>query len=172
MASPHQARVFRFTRSGGPVTDPVQFAQLASAALSSVPDGATFVTLRDEIGLQHLLVTDDSAAQEGVAFQIAQAMHGHLTELDVTPDLGDVEEISRLTWTRRSTFGASNMAGADVSTVAQLLGSFLREGEWVAMSVRRPSKSESKWNSSWVRALAVAMGARKWRLALARCSFP
>ena len=32
-----------------------------------------------------------------------------------------------------------------------MLGGLLREGEWVAMSVRTPTKFEAKWNSTWVR---------------------
>ena len=152
MGSQYQARVFQFTKAGSPVVDSVQFVTLVSSSLSAVPDGATFITRRDAGVLQHLLVTDDLPTQEGVAFQLAQAMHAHVTELDETPDLGQADEIFQLKWTRRSMFGVSNMAGADVSTIAQMLGALLRDGEWVAMSVRTPTKFEAKWNSTWVRA--------------------
>lgn len=152
MSRTTQARVFEFTKSGSPVQDPVAFQAAAASALKAAPDGATFVAMRTERGLRHLMVTDDSPGQERIAFGVATAIHADSKELDETPDLSEVSSLAKLWWGRRhSKFGASNMAGADVSTLAQIIGQTLQQGEWVAMSIRDAKKRESRWNALWVR---------------------
>ncbi|MHA3723826.1 hypothetical protein ACXR2T_08095 [Leucobacter sp. HY1910] len=152
MTNSTQARVFEFTKSGSPLIDPVEFQQKSAAALSNIPDGATFIAMRTAQGLRHLLVTDGSGTQEAAAMGVATAVHGHMTELDETPDLSAAKYLGRLWWSERhSQFGSSNMQHSSVSTVAEVAGQNLREGEWVALSVRRPLKREKKWNDRWVR---------------------
>ena len=146
-----QARVFKFTRSGSPLIDPVAFANRAMSEMSAVPEGAVFVTRRTDAGLEHLLVTDDTPNQEGVAFNIAHAIHAHVEELDETPDLSEVQAVARLEWSSSSHLAQSTQAGAEVTTVAEVMGASLRPGEWVAMVVRRPSKSEISDQSTWIR---------------------
>ncbi|MBC9927392.1 hypothetical protein [Leucobacter sp. cx-169] len=166
MSNLFQARVFSFTRSGAPLLSAQDFANRASSEIGSIPDGATFIVRRTERGLQHLFVTDDSSGQEGVAFNISQTIHAHVEEVDEAPDLGDVACIAQLVFLSDSMFGQSTQAGAEVTTVAEVIGSSLREGDWVAMSIRKPSRAELKAQASWlsghgvVQHQSLAAGAR------------
>lgn len=155
MRNPYQAKVFSFRKTGSPVVSSAEFTQRSQSVIANIPSGATFVARRTEKGLEHLLVTDDSAGQVGVAFAVAQAVHAESVEVDEAPDLSEAGEIAQLFYGRRSQMSMATAAGAEVTTIAEIIGHTLQVGDWVAVSVRRPSRREPK---VWRRWLTAGLG--------------
>ena len=150
--SRHGVRAFQFTKAGQIHKSPTDIASEAAAALAGAPDGATFVTSKSEDGtLQHTFVTADSPAQESVAFALAQAMAAASNEVDDVPDLVSARAVAELVVDGSVTPSQDTQAGADFTTLARIIGNLLQPGEWVAVSVRKPSRSgETKKQVRWL----------------------
>ncbi len=140
--------VFRLSRAGGLDPNPTTVVNKAGTAVLNAPDGTSFVTLREEDGLRHLVVLPDSEAPERVAFSLAQAVAAR-SEPDEAPDLSQTRSIVRLLVDRNSVVGVSTQAGSDLTVVIDTVASALQVGEWVAASVRKPSRTELRRYRRW-----------------------
>lgn len=154
MSSHHKTGVlaFRFTRAGTIHASPTDIANEASAALAGAPAGATFVTLKNAAGeLEHVFVTDDTRTQESVAFALAHAMNARQSSLEEVPDLVSAGGYATITVARNAKPMMDTQAGADFTTLARIIGNLLLEGEWVAISTRKPAvRSESRRYEKWL----------------------
>lgn len=145
-------RAFQLTKSGAIHSSPTDIANEASSALAGAPAGATFVTMKTASGqLEHTFVTEDLQTQESVAFAIAQAMNSRSTEVDEVPDLISAGGYANVTVARGARPMMDTQAGADFTTLARIVGNLLMDGEWVAMSVRKPAaRTESRKYAKWL----------------------
>lgn len=150
MATSHKARVFSFRKAGSPVLDPGDVERRASSVMPALPTGTTFIIRRTEQGVEHLLVTDDQPQLHSPAFDIAQAVHAEVVEVDEAPNLMGVNRIAQLYYGRNSRVQPATAAGADVATTATIMAQSLGPGEWVAMSMRHPSKREARLWHKWL----------------------
>ncbi|MEK6345214.1 MAG: hypothetical protein V4737_15450, partial [Curtobacterium sp.] len=66
-------RTFALTRTGNLDQSMVQTVlQRARSSMSNVPAGTTFLTLRQDGQLEHLVIVPDASRAAGIAFQFAQ----------------------------------------------------------------------------------------------------
>lgn len=131
-------------------TSPTDLGNAAASALAAAPSGSTFVIVRTPTGLQHALVAPATDSVESVAFAIAKAMNAHSEELDDVPDLTGAPHVTRLAVAAGVTPRPDTMAGADFTVFSRVVGDLLKPGEWVAASIRRPSRAEVKRNDLWL----------------------
>ncbi|PZE92507.1 hypothetical protein DEI95_08260 [Curtobacterium sp. MCBD17_008] len=132
-------RAFTLTRTGNLDQSMVQTVlQRSRSAMSNVPSGTTFLTIRQDGQLRHLVLVPDEKRAPAAAFQFAQAVEARSEEVDV-PDLSVTRSIVRADYDVRSVPGTATQAGGDVRVVAQTLSTTLRDGEWVAPSPRPPA---------------------------------
>jgi len=145
------SRVFQLTKSGTLQLSPTDLENAASSALAGAGDGATFVTIMTDQGLEHLFVTDDTPGQEGVAFSVARAMAAHEAELDRVPSLTDVPGLARLRIRAGTAPLQDTQAGADFSALSRIIGDMLMPGEWLAVSIRKAKqRTEVRWQAQWL----------------------
>lgn len=147
---PKPSRVFRFTKAGNVHASPADIENAAASAVAGVSPGATFVTLRTESSLEHLLVTDDLTSQESVAFGVARAIAATMSELDVVPEMTDAH-VAVLSAVRGAEPLQDTQAGTDFTALSKIIGDLLMPGEWFAVSVRKPRpRSEVPRNRVWL----------------------
>lgn len=145
------SRIFRMTKSGTLQLSPTDLENAAASALAGAADGATFLTLATEGGLEHLFIVDDLPGQEGVAFSVARAMAAHSDEVDQVPDLTQVGGIARLLFRVGTAPLQDTQAGADFSALSRIIGDMLKPGEWVAVSTRKAKqRTEVRWQAQWL----------------------
>jgi hypothetical protein len=139
------------TKSGTLQLSPTDLENAAASALAGAADGATFITVATESGLEHLFVVDDLPGQEGVAFSVARAMAAHSEEVDTVPDLTGVAGIARLEFRAGTAPLQDTQAGADFAALSRIIGDMLRPGEWVAVSTRKAKqRTEVRWQAQWL----------------------
>lgn len=146
--------MFRFTKAGAVHASSVDIENAAASALAGLSPGATFLALAGDDGLEHLLVTDDAAGQESVAFGIARAIAARSNEVDEMPNLmpsGRAQRIAVLTARQRAEPQQDTQAGAEFTALSRIVGDLLMPGEWFALSVRKPAtRSEVPRNRTWL----------------------
>ncbi len=147
---PRTVRVFQFTKAGSMQLSSTDLENAAASAVAGAANGATFVTLRSERGLEHLFVTDDAPGQNGVAFSVARAIAGRSDEVDEVPDLLSVPGLAALQFRRGTTPLQDTQSGADFSALSRIIGDMLTPGEWLAVSVREAGqrwevRAQSRW---------------------------
>lgn len=145
-------RAFQMTRAGAIHSSPTDIANEAASALAGAPLGATFVTAKNAAGkLEHAFVTEDQQTQESVAFAIGQAMNSRSTELDEVPDLTGAGGFATVVVARGVRPMMDTQSGADFTTLSRIIGNLLMDGEWVAMSIRKPTPHrESRKHAKWL----------------------
>lgn len=145
-------RAFQLTKAGAIHSSPTDIANEAASALAGAPRGATFVTMKTDAGrLEHTFVTEDTQTQESVAFALAQAMNSRSTEVDNVPDLLAAGGFANIAIARGARPMMDTQAGADFTTLARIVSNLLMEGEWVAMSIRKPAPHlESRKYAKWL----------------------
>lgn len=145
-------QVYRLTKNGNIHTSPTDIANEASSALAGAPSGATFVSLKTDAGaLEHYFVTDDTQTQKSVAFALGQAMNSRATEVDEVPDMVSAGGFANIAVVRDVRPMMDTQAGADFTTLSRIVGNLLMDGEWVAMSTRKPAqRAESRKHSKWL----------------------
>ncbi|EPD84095.1 hypothetical protein HMPREF1529_02135 [Microbacterium sp. oral taxon 186 str. F0373] len=145
-------RAFQLTKAGAIHSSPTDIANEAASALAGAPTGATFVTMKTAAGrLEHSFVTEDAQNQESVAFALAQAMNSRSTEVDDVPDLVAAGGFANIGIARGARPMMDTQAGADFTTLSRIVANLLMEGEWVAMSIRKPAQyRESRKYARWL----------------------
>lgn len=149
MSKSADTTAFKFTRAGSLEPNPTLLRQRTSAALADAPDGATFVTIREGAGLGHYVVLPSGMNAERSAFALAKSVAANSAETD-PPNLSGVRNIAYARHDRGSIAGSNTQLGADIQAVVDVAATSLRDGEWVAFSVRRPKRSETKRNRKWL----------------------
>lgn len=145
-------RAFQMTRAGAIHSSPTDIANEAASALAGAPFGATFVTSKTASGkLEHTFVTEDLQTQESVAFALAQAMNSKSVEVDEVPDIASAGGYATVAVARGARPMMDTQSGADFTTLSRIIGNLLMDGEWVAMSIRKPAPHrESRKHSRWL----------------------
>lgn len=143
-------RAFALTRAGSLDPAAVQSTlQKVGQAFSSI-DEATFLAFRESGTLRHLILLPASAQAEGVSFQIARAVQAQSDPCDL-PDLSATGAVVRAQYDVLSIPSTATQSGGDIRVVSQMLSTTLRDGEWAAVTIRKPSKwTERKWYQRWI----------------------
>ncbi|MGN7187008.1 hypothetical protein [Microbacterium enclense] len=143
-------RAFALTRAGtlDPSALPATIQKVAQALAAL--DEATFLSIRENGTLRHLILLPDRPRSEGSAFQLAQAVQARSDAVEL-PDLSRAGAVVRAQYDIHSTPATSTQSGGDIRVVPQMLSTTLRDGEWVAVTVRKPWKwTERRWYQRWI----------------------
>jgi hypothetical protein len=143
---------FRFTTAGSLEANPTLLRQRASVALSVAPSGTTFLTRREGGMLAHYLVMPGTAEAEPI--NAAKAVAARLEQAEA-PDLSGVSAIAVLQMPGDGVPGSNPQMNAEIAAVVDAASSSLRDGEWVACSIRKPSSSEVVGHGKWLGQYAV-----------------
>lgn len=155
MSRTHETTAFQFSRAGALEPNPTLMRQRASAGLASTPDGTTFIALREGARLQHYVVLPGTVSLAGGAMELAKAVAARAEEVEA-PDLSVVGAVATMQYERGSIAGSNSLLNADIQAVVDVAATSLRDGEWIAFSVRRPTRGETKANRRWVEARGTA----------------
>ena len=128
-----------------------KLSQSVSEALSTAAAGTTLLALcDDEGGITRRFVSSGDNAKNR-AFRFATSLNASSTPDDLPEDLTRLE-LRRLAWVPgRSSVESETQAGTALQAVADAIDANLLPGDWVAMSVRAPSRGE---RASWQRWLS------------------
>lgn len=148
----HTSTAYRFTTAGSLEANPTLLRQRASVALSVAPPGSTFLTRREGAMLAHYFVMPGAGAGDPINAAKAVAAHCELVD---APDLSDVATVAMLRMPDTGVPGSNPQMNAEIAAVVDAASSSLRDGEWVACSVRKPSSGEVVSHSAWLSQFGV-----------------
>lgn len=118
-------RAFALTRAGTlDLSMLPAVLQRSRSAMSNVPTGTTFLALRREGQLHHLVIVPNGSRGANAAFQFAQSVAARSDETEM-PDLSATRSIVRVDYDVHSVPGAATQAGGDVRVVAQAMATTL-----------------------------------------------
>lgn len=138
---------YRFTTAGSLDANPTLARQRASVALSVAPAGTTFLTRREGAMLAHYLVMPGAGHSDPI--NAAKTVAARLDQVE-SPDLSDVAAVAVLRMPNDGIPGSNPQMNAEVAAVVDAASSALRDGEWVAASIRKPSQSEVTGHGKWM----------------------
>ncbi|SDH40501.1 ATP-binding protein [Microbacterium sp. 77mftsu3.1] len=138
---------YRFTTAGSLEANPTLLRQRASVALSIAPTGTTFLTRREGEMLAHYLVFPGDMADEPINAAKAVAARCELTD---APDLSASAAVAVLRMPADGVPGSNPQMNAEIAAVVDAASSALRDGEWVACAIRKPSTGEVVAHSKWL----------------------
>lgn len=142
-----RSTAYRFTTAGSLEANPTLLRQRASVALSIAPSGTTFLTRREGAMLAHyMVVPGDSAVQP---INAAKAVAARVEEADA-PDLSSVAALAVLQMPADGVPGSNPQMNAEIAAVVDAASSSLRDGEWVACSMRKPRSGEVVAHGKWL----------------------
>lgn len=140
---------FRLAKAGSLDPNPTTLVTKAGSAMRLAEAGSTFVTIRRESGLEHFFVTGDRPDAVSTAFALAQAISARSDVAEV-PDLSRTRALATVEFQRGTEPGSNTQAGADIGTVVAAVATTLSVDEWIAVSVRAPSRIERKRHGVWL----------------------
>jgi hypothetical protein len=147
-----ESAAYKFTTAGSLEANPTLIRQRASVALSVAPNGSTFLTRREGAMLAHYLVMPGAGHSDPI--NAAKAVAARIEQVDA-PDLSDVAALAVLRMPADGVPGSNPQMNAEIAAVVDAASSTLRDGEWVAVSIRRPSSSEIAGHGRWLQQYGV-----------------
>jgi hypothetical protein len=145
---------FRLTPAGGIEANPTTFTSRASAFASASAGlgGATLLSVRDEAGVASFVqfAAGRTPAVETAADHLAAAVAANAQVTDELPDLGGAHAIATLRVARGSSTGRDTLNGVDLTEAARTLARSMEVGQWVAVTMRAPTKRETKRHRGWL----------------------
>ncbi|XKH58505.1 type IV secretory system conjugative DNA transfer family protein (plasmid) [Citricoccus nitrophenolicus] len=149
---PSGHRAYRLTRTGGIDTNPQAFTIRAAAfAQTAIASGgtATIVVQRNGTATDNWVIVTDDAAAANAQLTLAQTV-GARAEPDPGPDLlGSAPVIAHMVHTP-SEMVRDPQLGYDPSHLAALLNGSLRDGSWLAVTVRPATHREQRTWRRWL----------------------
>ncbi|GEL47079.1 hypothetical protein CHO01_21950 [Cellulomonas hominis] len=152
---------FRLTPAGGIEANPTTFTSRASAFASASGGlgGARLLVVRDEQEVASYVQFAGAAtpAVQTAAEHLAAAVAANAQLMQSPPDLGVARAIATLRVARGSATGRDTLNGVDLTEAARTLARSMDPGQWVAVTLRAPSKRETRRHRGW---LEDRMGAK------------
>lgn len=151
----HDTQTYRLTLQGAAPPErelALQRAKPFGAAVAGVTSETgcvTLLTVRDATGLASYVVTPSGVGSNHVVNALASAVGASATPVETLPDLGAAQETGWLEARPDGTVSRDTQAGGDQTEVAILLSRIMRPGSWVAMTLRKPTRTELKRVRRW-----------------------
>ncbi|WP_413318360.1 hypothetical protein AA0Z99_00280 [Agrococcus sp. 1P02AA] len=144
------ATSFTFTRAGTLHADVERkLSQAVSEAFSTAASGTTLVALCDQDGAISRRFVSDGSNAKNRAFRIATSLNASSNQDEEPVDL-QRPDLHRLAWRHgRSSVELDTQAGTALQAVADSIDANLMPGDWVAMSMREPTRAERSDWSRW-----------------------
>ncbi len=162
MGVPQNLDIWSFVRAGDIDSNPTNFASRAQQWASSTTPGTMLLVAKRGNGMRSFMVSPRSSASLNAVISAAQAVAAKAVPLTDDPDTDiaailDTPAISVLSFETGAMMMRDPIIGADPAEISRQLSLALRDGEWVALTVRKPSKRESKRYREW---LSLQLGTR------------
>lgn len=149
--TPTVPRVWRLVRAGQIEANPTTVAQRAGAFAAATPDGTVLLTRRDADGLGHYMIASNIGSVEQASLHLAQTVAARAEEIEGEPQsLLASRHIAVARFSPGSAVGRDTQAGAELQEISGRLASSLRQGEWVAVVMRKPRNSEVRRYQKWL----------------------
>jgi len=145
---------FRLTASGSMEPNPTTFTSRSSAFVSAAGGlgGAVLLVTRDESGVASFvqLTTGSAAAAARAADHLAVAVAANAQPVESGPDLSAARVVASLQVAAGSATGRDTLNGVDLTEAARTLARSLGVGQWVAVSLRGPTRQETRRHRRWL----------------------
>lgn len=143
---------WRLVRSGASAPTVEQSAQRArpfGAAAAQVPWSAFLTGMFDDSGVASYLIAPPAQRSAHLATTLSSAVAARADQIEDLPAIGDTNVIGRLR-VRPATFAAhETQFGGDPTEVALAVTRALRPGQWVAATMRKASRYETRAARRW-----------------------
>ncbi len=158
--------VYALTRVTGPNTLPATIDQRANAFATTTEDcaWASLWMTRDESGVRTYLVLDGpEGSVSSASVSLAHAVGARAEVVESFPShLAQTPGLARMVVHETRSVARQPMVGTDPAEIARIMAVHLRVGDWVGVSVRRPTDKESVRNQDWIQhRLTVQVGAHQ-----------
>lgn len=146
--------VSRLTRSGSAAPDTqaveARSGPIGAAVKSAVANSGcvTLITICDEHGTASYVVTPPADRTGYVVGAVSSAVGAKATAVESAPDIAS-RCVGWLVARPTETASRATQHGGDQSEIAILLGRILHPGEWVAATIRPPTKAEIRNSRRW-----------------------
>lgn len=157
MAASHNLDIWGFARAGDLDPNPTNFASRAQQWAQTTPPGTVLLVAKQGTTIRNFMIAPQSPAASNSVIHLSHTVAAKAIPLTDDPDV-DISEImntpaiSTLVFEKGSMMQRDPIIGADPSEVSRQLALTLKDGEWVAISVRRPDKKESRRYREWLAA--------------------
>lgn len=154
-------RIFGLYRSDSELPAPEMVTQLADSFAASIPEkrgpvvpeleGAEIVAVRGNGQVKNfLLVSEHNRQPESVIKSFAAMVEARTAVTELPEHLGDAGAVGYFSFDKSSTAMRETQANIDPSAVPKMLNVAMADGSWVAASMRRPMRLESKRWKPWL----------------------
>lgn len=155
MAASSNLDIWTFTRAGDIDPNPSVFASRAQQWAQSTPTGTILIAAKVGNSMRTYMVAPRSSGSSNAAVYVAQAVAAKAVPVtdDADTDLSailDTPAISMLSFETGAMMQRDPIVGADPAEISRQLSLALRDGEWVALSTRKPTKKENKRYREWL----------------------
>lgn len=153
MAQTPKTATWRVARQGAapPPLETLPGRARSFGAAVAIAGEVTLLAVRDRSGLAGFVIAPATTPGERAAAALAATVGGRLEPVEdtSTPDLETDGPIAVLVARPRQHASRASQHGADPAEVASALGRVLVVGQWVAVSLRAPSRQESARARRW-----------------------
>lgn len=145
--------VFSMARTPGLDLNPTTLAQRANSFATAAEDchPVTLLLHRDAAGMHGMVLADGPRdAVHRLAVNLAHSV-GARAEADVLPDsLVETTHFARARFRSGASVARESVLGTDPTEMARRLEVSLGTGDWVAISMRPPTRREGNWHQRWL----------------------
>ena len=144
--------VYVLVRTPNMETNPASLATRANTFAAATKDcsAATMLVHRGPDGMNGFLVLvgpDDSVAR--AALSIAQAVGARAERGELPASLAEPTAVARAVYRRGSSVARETIMGTDPTEISRRLEVALRQGDWVALTLREASRMDDRRNEDW-----------------------
>lgn len=153
MGTPRSVQAWRLTPSGTGHLEPGHLTSHAGMFASSAlarHRSITLLVVREAHTQSSYVVMDTGADNRAIAEQLATTLAASITGPTEDVDLSRTPAISVAHFRRGGVVMRETQAGIDPSQIARMLASALSPGEWVALTLRKVSRTESRRHARWL----------------------
>lgn len=150
-----EVSTFELVRAGALAENPATIEQAARAFTAAAPDGSTLILLREEAGSgadarSFVSIPLPEREAVSVAFKLGTAVAGKAVLVPDGVSLVEAPKLAVLEYRQHGFGGQSTQQGAEFAATVRGMVRALMPGEWVAVSLRRPSGAESRGMARWL----------------------
>ena len=152
----HSNRIstWRLGRAGTLESNPANFTSRSSAfsAAAGALGATTLLVVRDDDGIAGYLLAPETSGAEKAAVHLGHTVAANASRVEDAPDLTGTAVVGELRYEQGSPAARETQSGVDPSEASRRLAVAMSPGQWVAITLRNPSRSERSRHRRWLNA--------------------
>lgn len=154
MKTPSALSLWHLARAGGLEQNPSNFTSRSSAfaAAATTLGATTLLVIRNDDGIMGYLVAPQGDSANKAAVHLGHAVAANAVLVEDVPDLSETAVVGQLRYAEGSPVARETQAGVDPSEAARRLAVSMSPGQWVAVTLRSPSRTEKNRHQRWLKA--------------------